>query len=160
MKRYDIAQICINGHIINDLAKEIPSHNKEFCEKCGKETITKCPSCTAEIQGRYNNGRQFCRPLDIPPAFCPSCGKPYPWTEAKMKAFREMVDELDEISPEEREKLKFSLNDIVSETPKTEVAGLKFKKILKKLGKDSYEGVRRILVDIAGETIKKNLFGS
>jgi hypothetical protein len=37
-----------------------------------------------------------------------------------------VTDELSEITSEDKEKLKSSLNDIVSETPKTEVAGLRY----------------------------------
>ena len=41
---------------------------------------------------------------DLPlPSFCPDCGEPYPWTEAKLKAAQELTDLNEDLSPEERE---------------------------------------------------------
>jgi hypothetical protein len=47
---YDVAQICLNGHVINDSVKKYPQHNKKFCDKCGVATINNCPNCNTEIQ--------------------------------------------------------------------------------------------------------------
>jgi len=157
---YDAAQICLNGHAVNSRYHESPTRNQDFCDKCGQLTIYKCENCNTEIRGKYNvPGVCVVDIYTPPPNFCHKCGEPYPWTAKKMEAFKEMADELDELTPQEKEKLKTSLDDIVAETPKTELAGLKFKKILGKLGKDSYGGVKNILVDIASETVKKSLFG-
>ncbi len=155
---YDTAQICLNGHAINHAYHLYPEHNQDFCDKCGELTIFKCQNCETEIKGVYNvKGVIGYRP-DKAPNFCHKCGKPYPWTVKKLDAIREIADELEELSTEEKEKLKNSLDDIIVETPKSEVAGLRFKKILGKLGRDSYESIKSILVDIASETIKKSLF--
>ena len=157
---YDTAQICINGHVINSNVHDNPIHNQDHCDKCGAKTISKCAHCNTEIRGNYEVPDVCCIGDEfLAPNFCHKCGKPYPWTESKMEAFREVTDELSELTSEDKEKLKSSLNDIVSETPKTEVAGLKYKNILGKLGKESYDCVKSILVDIASETIKKSLFG-
>jgi len=157
---YDTAQICLNGHVINDNFHDHPVHNQDYCDKCGESTIFKCLSCQAEIRGSYEVPNVIGGGgISHAPNFCHKCGKPYPWTVKKLEAVREMMDELEELSSEEKEKLKNSLDDIVAETPKTELAGLRFKKILKKLGKDSYESIRNILIDIVSETIKKSLFG-
>ena len=51
---YDIAQICINGHVINSMSKSHPEHNKKFCDKCGAPTITNCPKCNTPIRGHYH----------------------------------------------------------------------------------------------------------
>ena len=93
---------------------------------------------------------------DLPlPIFCPDCGKPYPWTEAKLKAAKELADELDELTPEERELLKKSLDDIMLDTPQTIVAATRFKKIAAKAGKATVKELRKLVVDIASETAKK-----
>jgi len=93
---------------------------------------------------------------DLPlPSFCPDCGKLYPWTEAKLKAAQELTDELDSLSPEEREALKKSFDDIVRDTPQTKVAATQFKRLVAKVGKIAAEQLRELVVDIASETAKK-----
>ena len=94
------------------------------------------------------------------PIFCPDCGKPYPWTEAKLKAAQELADELDNLSPEERDLLKKSLDDIMLDTPQTIVAATRFKKIAAKAGKATVKELRKLVVDIASETAKKIIFES
>lgn len=156
---YDVAQICLNGHVVNDSCREHPQHNQNYCDKCGEPTIFKCQNCQTDIRGYYHVPGIVGGGVELAPNFCHKCGKPYPWIDRKIQAIREMADELDELTGEEKEKLKNSLDDIVAETPKTEVASLRFKKILKKLRKDSYESIRSILVDIASEAVKKSPFG-
>ncbi|HPS19818.1 MAG TPA: DUF2321 domain-containing protein [Candidatus Omnitrophota bacterium] len=157
---YDIAQICLNGHIVNDNYSKYPQHNQDYCDKCGEPTIFKCQSCGAEVRGEYHSsGVLSIGGRKKAPNFCHECGKPYPWIARKLEVVREMTDELEELTLEEREKIKKSLDDLVAETPKTEVAVLRFKKALKKVGKDSYESIKSILVDVASEAIKKSLFG-
>jgi hypothetical protein len=48
-----------------------------------------------------------------------------------------LVEELDGLDAEERQLLKQSLDDLVTDSPKTEVAGLRFKQLVKKVGKES-----------------------
>ena len=90
-----------------------------------------------------------------PPSFCHDCGKPYPWTEAKLKAARELTDLLENLSPEERDILKKTFDDIIRDTPQTAVAATKFKRIAAKVGKVAAEQLRQLIVDIASETAKK-----
>jgi len=93
---------------------------------------------------------------DLPlPSFCPDCGKPYPWTEAKLKAARELTDLLEGLSTEECEILKKGFDDIMLDTPQTTVAATRFKKIAAKVGKIAAKQLRKLAVDIASETAKK-----
>ena len=161
---YDTAQICINGHPINSRAASWPQHNMDFCDKCGASTITNCPNCNAPIKGVYHSpddlipaNRSACKRFK-PPPFCENCGKQYPWTEAKLKAAKELSDEIDNLNPEERELLKKSLDDIVRETPQTTVAVNRFKKLVAKAGKPAADAFRDILVDIVSEAIKKTIW--
>lgn len=157
--QHDTAQICLNGHVINESFHRYPQFSQECCDKCGSKTIFQCEHCQTEIRGHYfAPGIVSAGGMDAP-NYCHKCGKPYPWTTKKLSAFMEMAEELDELSPEEKAKLKSSLDDIISETPKTEVASFRVKKVLSKLGKDTYGAVRDILVDVASETAKKALFG-
>ena len=93
------------------------------------------------------------------PKFCHSCGKPYPWTLSHLEAAKELVKEFDTLTPEEQHSLTQSLDDLVRDTPKAEVAGIRFKKLMKKAGKESYEAVKHVLTDLVSESIKKTIFG-
>jgi len=155
---YDTAQICTNGHIINSCSVSMPEHNKNFCDKCGALTITICQNCNASIKGYYHQANVIflIYHTDLPlPGCCPSCGKPYPWTEAKLKAAKELSDEIENLSPQEREILKKSLDDIVRETPQTTVAVGRFKRLVAKAGKPAADAFRDILVDVVSEAVKK-----
>jgi hypothetical protein len=160
---YDTAQICIEGHPINCMSVSSPEHNRKFCRKCGAKTITNCENCSVPIKGFYHDPWAS-RPGNLswftPRSFCDNCGKPYPWTEAKLKAAQDLSDELDNLSKEEREMLKKSIDDIVRDTPQTTVAATRFKKLVAKAGKVAADGFRDILVDILSEAAKKIIWPS
>jgi hypothetical protein len=157
---YRTAQIYQNGHVITTDADTAPELRADFCRQCGSKTTTKCPDCSASIRGHYHVdgvislGRNY-----AVPAFCHACGKPYPWTAAKLDAARELADELDELTPDEREKLKGTLDDLVRDTPRTQVAGTRFKRIMSKVGTSSASAMRDIIVDVLSETAKKMILG-
>jgi hypothetical protein len=155
---YDIARICINGHIISTQVKSSPHIKQRFCDKCGAATITKCQHCHLIIKGTYHSGSSISSWAK--PSFCPNCGKPYPWTELALKAARELTDTLKNLTTKEREALKKSLNDIVRDTPQTPVAANRFKKIMAKAGQVTAGAVRDIVVDIASEAAKKIIWPS
>jgi hypothetical protein len=157
MGRYDVAQVCLKGHVINPSANRFTKHNKKFCDKCGSPTITKCQKCDCDIQGRYHEESAIrIRPYFLP-AFCQNCGAPFPWTEAKMNALREYT-ELLEIPEKDKKAIEESVPDIVISTETTPVSATKFKKALTKAGKGALEGAREIVIDIISETAKKIIF--
>jgi hypothetical protein len=158
MGTYHTAQICLNGHVITQSADRSPELTEKHCSKCGAETITLCQNCSARIRGFY----------DIPnvvslvqryilPRFCYECGNPYPWTQKKLKAAKELTVELDELSDKEKEVFKKSLDALVRDTPETEVSAIRIKKLLVKTGETGAVLFRNILVDILSETAKKSL---
>ena len=154
MGRYDTAQICLKGYVINPSSNRLSKHNKKFCDKCGFPTITNCQNCGCDIQGRYHDEASIrVRPY-IPPAFCYNCGAPFPWTEAKLKAFREYT-ELLEIPKKDKEALEKNVHDIVISTETTPVSATRFKQTLSKAGKGALEGAKEIVIDIISETAKK-----
>jgi hypothetical protein len=155
----DTQQVCMNGHQMTDSIHRYPESGRRFCPECGEPTITACPSCNAPIPGHVYYEGVFSAYTEKVPGFCGSCGKPYPWTRRKIENFRELTDELDELSAEDREKLNASLDELIRESPKAEVASLRFKKVATKLGKDSYELVQKVATDLLSETIRKALFG-
>ena len=162
MGYYDTAQICENGHAITAVAGTSPEFQKKFCTKCGAPTVTACQHCNAPLRGRYHQEgvcdmRRFRLPI---PTFCHECGKAFPWTEQRVAAFHELTAELDELTKDDQEKLNASLDDLMQAGPKTDLATHRFKKVAAKLGKDSYELLKKLSSDILSEAIKKSVFGT
>lgn len=93
------------------------------------------------------------------PTFCGNCGKSFPWTAAKILAAKAMADELQELSEADRITLKASIDDIAANTPMTEVAVVRVKKLIPKLAKESADVLRRLVVDVASEAAKKLMNG-
>ena len=159
---YDVAQICLNGHVINDSVRKYPQHNRKFCDRCGVATITHCPNCNAEIPGEYHFEGELLRlgrnKDATAPAFCANCGRPYPWTEARIRAARALAEELENISDAERAVLAESIDEIVKDTPGSALAATRFKRILSKAGKPFVDAFRDILVDVASEAVKKMIW--
>lgn len=158
--RYDVAQICVNGHVINPSARSFPQHNQDFCDRCGARTITRCPSCDAPIKGDYDNPEVLILPGSYSrPNYCHKCGKPYPWTATKLKAACELSEELSGLTAQDRELLARSLDDIVQDNPRTELAAMRVKRILGKAGKEASDALKAILTDIASEAVRKQIWG-
>lgn len=155
---YDIAQICINGHVINDSSAGLPQYNKNFCVKCGAESITKCQECGREIKGYYVGSISVASYLV--PSFCDNCGKPYPWTSSRILAAQDLAKEVEGLSREDRSILKQSIDDIVKDSPNSPVAALRFKKVMVKAGKTAAGMFKDILVEIASEAAKKTIWGN
>ncbi len=152
---YDIAQICQNGHVTNNNTQQSPEFDEQFCNICGAATIMKCPNCDAPIRGGYLDVNVI--PWEAP-KFCINCGEAFPWTKAKIAAANELANELDSIDDQDRNILKNSINELTRDTPSTQVAALKFKKVMAKAGNSAASMFRNILTDVLSETAKKILW--
>ena len=159
MGHYHTAQICRNGHVINTSADRYPQSNENFCSKCGVSTITRCEKCNEPIRGYYEVPGVIGFDSYERPSFCHKCGAPYPWTLSALESAKALATTLDQLSEKERQELEQSLDDLVRDTPRTKVAEIKFKQIMKKVGADVYEGMRGILIQVVSETVRKSLFG-
>ncbi len=159
---YDAAQICLNGHVLNDRARDYPQHNSNFCQKCGTATTTQCPNCKKEIRGDYEvDGVAFFGNSNYrAPAFCHNCGNAYPWTDSKIEAAKELIELDDKNSDAEKTALAADLSDLVRDTPRTQVAATRFRKFLAKAASGTASALRDIAVDIASEAAKKTIFGA
>ncbi len=149
---YDTAQVCVNGHDINDSAHSSPEFNQAFCSKCGAETITSCPDCNSPIKGRLRGSMATSY---VPPKFCGECGKAFPWTARALQVARMYADDLDKLSPSDRELLKGSLDELLKDTPTTPLAANRFRKLLEKAGPGALECMKKIVIDLLAETAKK-----
>lgn len=159
---YHVAQICLNGHVITDTYDQYPEFRQNFCDKCSAKTITKCPSCNSNIRGDYDDIDMvfISAGMTSAPAYCYNCGNPYPWTEDKLDATKELLALDSKLSNEELEYLSSNLNSLLIDTPKTKLVATKFKLGLSKLGKESAMAIRDIIVEIASESAKKIILGS
>ena len=156
---YDTAQICLNGHVITSSSKTSPIFKRQFCDKCGAATITECPKCGANIRGYYHFPGDFTSGSTYRvPKFCPDCGAAYPWTESSLKAAHDLANEIKQISDEERDILTQSLDELVKDTPQTEVAAIRVKKIVSKADTEAANALREILSGILSETTKRAIF--
>jgi hypothetical protein len=147
----DVLQICVCGHLITQYAKSNPPSRQEFCTKCGGRTIDSCGACKTAIAVRHNSRFVYTHSV---PKYCANCGQPYPWQRAAIENLTEVLRE-SELSVEEREEAIMTLPDIVRDTPKTESASLKMRRLLAKAGKPAYDVGIKVISDMASETTKK-----
>jgi len=80
---YDVAQICLKGHVANSRMPQFPDEDAGFCTTCGSPTITTCQRCAKEIRGLtfgFEPGLDY--DSYVIPGFCHACGTPYPWNNS------------------------------------------------------------------------------
>ena len=119
---YRTALVCLNGHIVNDEMEIYPEQNEKFCSKCGAETIHQCSNCGTNIRGYYYVEGVVSFSETTPPSYCHNCGKPYPWTQASIETFKEIANMMEKLTEEEKKKLSSSIDDLISDTPRTQLA--------------------------------------
>ena len=160
MGTYRIAEVCPNGHVSTKAADRNPALREKFCSSCGEATTTECAHCNASIRGDYDvPGVISLGSTYEPPAFCYNCGKPFAWTERKIAGAVELVEIGGDLTAEEVEQFRSDLTELTKDTPKTQVASLRFKKVMAKVGSSVASGVRDIVVDVVSETAKKAIWG-
>lgn len=142
---YDTALICLNGHVVNSGLKTWPEKADAFCSECGEKTISQCPKCQTAIRGRFVTDVGPLR-YDVP-SYCRSCGAPYPWTERKLEAARELIA-LANIEDAEKQALSNDLPNLMNDTPRTKVAATRFRLFLDRAGQELGSGLRDLLVNI------------
>jgi hypothetical protein len=157
--RYNTGAVCLKGHAV---AGDIESHPPgKFCSKCGASVITACPGCNAPIRGHFvPPGVTGVGGPYSPPSFCFECGKAFPWTIEKIAAAKELADELEDISPEERAKLKNDLDEVAGGGPRSEVGALRIKRLVGKTTTAVGQALWKISLDVASEAAKKILLGN
>lgn len=148
-------QACVNGHqIAGDIAR-FPEFAEDFCSQCGASTISACESCGAPLRGYYLGELVTNWELG---KFCPSCGQAYPWQAAGIEAGKELAAVLEGLSPDERDVLTRSFDDLVRDTPRTPLAAARVKVLLAKLGGEGARALREVLVSVATEAAKRQIF--
>lgn len=148
---YYPAFICENGHAISTASHLCPDRH---CSKCGARIISKCPICDNTIKGRADNGDPNAMIFKYTvPAYCRHCGKPYPWTAAAIESASVMIAE-SELSTNEQQKLISVLPDIVTETPRTQLASSRIKRAMACGDGFIAEGLRDFVINLGCEAAK------
>lgn len=156
---WDISQVCLNGHLITQRVIEERDHCAAFCTRCGEPTLVACCSCCAPIPGEYHAPTvSVLDAIDLP-AFCLACGSPYPWTVQRVESAKELADELVQLKPRERVLLKQSIDDLLTESPRTELAIVRFKRLIAHSGEDTRIAFREMLVLVVSEAVRRALWG-
>ncbi len=154
---YDVAQVCPNGHVATSYYNSYAQQRNQYCETCGEKTLVSCPNCEKPIRGSYRSrilaGGSYHRP-----AFCQYCGNAFPWTASKLQAAEQLARELDELTEDDQKSLQENLEYLVKDTPKTQVAASRVKKLLGKAGEGASSLFKELLTDIISETAKKMIF--
>lgn len=146
------AFICENGH---EISSRKASCTDAFCSQCGARVINKCPECQCTIRGLSMESYGFIVDYDVP-AYCRSCGKPYPWTVRSIESTVIMLQESD-LSFDDQQKLIDILPDALSETPKTQLASIRFQKAIANAGNFVGEGLRQFAITFGCELFKNYL---
>ena len=159
MSHYKTAQVCLNGHTTTSSVETSPEMTSKYCKECGAENITKCPECDEKIRGFYSVEGVISIREYHPPSFCHGCGSMFPWTQIALDAAKELAEELDGLTPDEREIVQESITDLVRDSPRTEVAAVRLKRLLRKTGGGAASAMKNIIVSVATEAAKKALLG-
>ncbi len=74
-----------------------------------------------------------------------------------MEALTQIAKEAKGLNEKEREELKASIDELVKGGTKTELAALRFKKLIKKTSDETWETMKSILTQVLAEAAKKAL---
>lgn len=86
------------------------------------------------------------------PSYCSDCGKPYPWTERKIRAAIQTFDEFD-LDEEEKKNIGQDIENIAKDVPEAELSARRIKRIWGKYGRIAYE----VIMEFASSTTAKIL---
>lgn len=159
--RYYGAAICLKAHVITDhLTPAVKAD--PYCARCGAEVLVACLSCGTAIRGdSYSEGVVMISGYVTPaPAFCFKCGNPFPWTAERLGAAKELADDLVDLTPEQRERLKSAIDDIAVEGPRTEAGAARIKTLIGGATSAVGKALWKMAIDIGTEAAKKGMLGS
>ncbi len=157
---YDVAQICLNGHLITDFAASQTQHRKAYCDKCGEPTMMECGNCKKAIDGYYHSpGVCGYYEYNIP-RFCHNCGKAFPWTSRGIEAANQLASDDGTLSVEEKEQFAKDIQEITRESPQAPASAGRLQKMIGKMTAETAAAVREIIVKVATEAVVKWIWPS
>ena len=154
MGEYRIAQICLKGHVVTEDISN-PELLEDFCSKCGSQTITACPSCSAPIRGEYF-AREFISLSEYElPKYCYKCGKPYPWTQKAIDDAAALIEEMSTLETAEKDTFKAAVSDVMFESSSVSLSAVRISKYLRKVSAPLQEAFKHTLYGVAVEAAKR-----
>lgn len=159
-EKYDVQQVCENGHKITGCYHIISARRQKFCDRCGEKTITACPNCDKEIQGdrlkELEDGSWEQDMRVFVPSYCRYCGKPYPWTPKKIATAIQIFAEFGNLDEEEKKTIEQDIENIAKDVPEAELSARKIKRIWDKGSRVGYE----VIMEFASRTAANVLKGT
>ena len=153
MGRY--VNVCMNGHWY---ISKCLLQGERYCEKCGQKIIDRCPSCGAFIKELgYTNIVSVGFPEYELAAYCQKCSKAYPWTQSALDATAEIILAERQLSDSDKKKLIASLPDIISDTPRTELAAMRLTSAAASAGKFTANALLQFAINFGGSVALKVL---
>lgn len=150
--------VCLNGHQQDALIEKLNvNHDYGFCKLCGEKIIDSCPNCGSFFIGCNDRTIAYNEPI---PKYCYNCSKALPWTIKELQSFNELLDLEEQLSDEEKDKIKSYIPDLMEESPTTEINASIVKVYISKASKDIGALIYNFLVDTVSETARKILTGS
>jgi len=141
------AYICENGHAVEI---GMYSFRDKYCTICGANIIHQCPACKTTIKGLDEDTGGFF----TVPSYCRNCGVPFPWTNRAIAATLELLAEDENITTEECNRLSDVLPDIMTETPRTQLAAARLRKAMTVIGSITCEALKQFVIDFGCEAVK------
>jgi hypothetical protein len=135
---YDTAQVCLNGHVVTSMSQSFPGTHAQVLREVRRASDYRLPDL---------------------PSIDPGPLPQQTWTEQRLEAARELTNEAEHLSGEEKQQLADSFDDLTRDTPRTQVAAGRFKRLVAKAGIETGNALRVILVDVMSEAAKKAIWG-
>ena len=158
LEKYDVQQVCENGHKITGCYHTKEKRRQKFCQQCGEKTIIACPNCNEEIQGDCikelpNGGWTIVKRVFVP-LYCRNCGKPYPWTQRKIAEAIRAFKESGKLDEEEEKIISQDIENISKDVPDAEPSAWRIRRIWEKYGPIAYDAIMEFASRMAAQILK------
>ena len=151
-----VAQVCLNGHLINETYDQHTGSADNYCFQCGAKTITACPNCNTPLRGYYEVEDLVVLGQETQvESYCYHCGSPYPWTEKALTNAKLIIQEESSIPKEQRDALIESLPDVIAETPGTSLASVRINKFFANASEFTRDAFKQFVIEFGCELLLK-----
>ena len=88
------------------------------------------------------------------PSYCPNCGKPYPWTQKKIKTAIQIFAEFGDLNEEEKKTIEQDVENIAKDVPEAELSARRIKRIWERGKSIGYEVIMEFASRTAAQILK------
>lgn len=156
-----VPRYCESGHYLGDVDARQAANAPPGCGECGVAALAACPACGEHFASKLGEGGVYdlSGRDTLPDNYCIHCREPFPWTVAALEALEELAGELENLKPGQADLLVRSLPDLLAQTPRTEVAVVRLKKILATAAGDARAAIVSLLLQ-HGVAVVRTAVGS